>query len=647
MPQHHLRRRFEQAQDEILSAISDGPVALAAFQKHWSRLVVDFDEAAHLDRVDKDISMMAQSTAIMISTISESFLRLDAAASDRHTALTKSFHVILDDTAPPPSGLHKSASFDPVIDWLILNIHNPYPSTATKEELARVSGMSLESVSAWLQSSREQIGWTALAQHHFDGSRSAIMEAAHRAFIEPDATRPLSRIIQRAFAAIKLNAEKLRNAQCTDIPRETMDPSKSCTKAVELSIPRGNSDEGMGAMGNRLVTSIEDSLATKHLTQPSSPLSPPRVLQIPDVDETEQEDMTPPPPIAGRKRRAEDAQDSDSNDHSPARLLKRRKPGSSSSAIAHPSELIANPPLAPEQNLVSEAVISFQTHLTPESMSQRGDCSTASSYQLPSLTTLPSSNVTPSAYSRKRRSSDASCDIVPKRPRTIRSGPRLQTVSDSVLYGANEGLQDPVQFERWYQSVPNPVPVELASRVVDDPSPAAMVLNTPSDDFYNELPTLPADFFIPSQQIDLSDDDFQAMLASHSDDSLNLAPVDHDVLATLSFLDDIFPSSTSGLSNHLSQQPVQCILDLGCSAGSHDQTEGYSSDTRSSPSLLLHTPLSYLNSNSEPTWYTFDNVYQDDGLRALRNDEGVIFQELCNWIPSPCQSTSTVLQAYT
>nr|AGS09276.1 b1 homeodomain mating type protein [Heterobasidion annosum] len=520
MTRDGLVRRLEKAQDALLSALVEGPSALHDFQKMWLRLSADYDQELHLNRVDDDLSSMAHATALIVSTLSGSFLKIENATTDLRSSLIKRLEETLDsvdrsdDTANDSSLPFSSVPLNQgAHSWLIHNLHNPYPSPSVKEQIAWSSETSIQAVTSWFRNAREQIGWTTLAEHHFSGSRSAMVDAARRAFVEPDPTRSLPHNIEHAFLVIQQNAKRLS----TD----------------EYVAPQGSDRVQTGGPQN----------------VPSLPSSP-RALQLLEWDSgaEEEEDMTPPPPIAGCKRRAEVEPETDEPSQasiaSSIRSMKRRRfdediPLSSTSKSTRASHSqpssrtsIPNPKLA-----ASEVTLTTSPLPITSSMAVPGPP--------PALILIPTT-------SRKRRLSDARDDITPKRPRNSHSGPRMQAVSDPLLQSTIQSVPESVLFDSWHQSS-HVTPLEASKdKTSYSPSPTTTALNTPLLDVSCEaLPVVSPDFCIPLQYVDLSDEAFQAMLASGCDMSSDLNFVDQGVVEMLSSLDDLFPPSSSDLSNSL------------------------------------------------------------------------------------------------
>ena len=96
-----------------------------------------------------------------------------------------------------------------------------------------------------------------------------------------------------------------------------------------------------------------------------------------------------------------------------------------------------------------------------------------------------------------------------------------------------------------------------------------------------------ADLMVPSQQVDLSDEDFKAMLASGYNMSSMFMPIDQGIFETLPSLDDLFPPSFSGVET-LIQRPAQYMTDLGFQAVSTSQIEECQTQSSSVPTFLSY-----------------------------------------------------------
>ena len=76
-------------------------------------------------------------------------------------------------------------------NWLLSNLHNPYPSKEKKAIFAEESGSSPKDVDNWFINVRRRIGWNKLRSKYFENKRSKIVDAATRFFKEvPQALHP-------------------------------------------------------------------------------------------------------------------------------------------------------------------------------------------------------------------------------------------------------------------------------------------------------------------------------------------------------------------------------------------------------------------------------------------------------------------------
>nr|AGS09288.1 b1 homeodomain mating type protein [Heterobasidion annosum] len=621
MPTHGLFPRFEKAQNDLLSALVEGPAALETFEKQWMQLSADLDKETHLDHVDEELMAMAHTTASIVSTLMSSFLHLDDEATRLYDTLAKGVQDTLSTSSP--SSYHTSSdlkisSAGAAHHWLTQNIHNPYPSTSTKEELAKSCGLSVDCIVKWFRNARKHIGWTALARHHFEGSRSAMVQAARRAYVESDVTHPLPPHIQHAFSVIRKNIESLHyDARLPFSDIMGRDPLEGWSgDSARPIVPY----EQLGATQTK---DSEDSLCAiivRNIVPLDEENSESLKLLSSRWDDSE-EDTTPPPPIAGSKRRAdlepEIEQNMTASMTGGVRLFKRRRSGFRSDCahiLVQPSLPTSKPPTC----------LDSQVSYTPER------ASTISSHPVlipPRLASPPStiSSTQPSTAlptNRKRRLSDASSDIVPKRPRNMHSGPRTQTVSDPLPRAVPEVTQPTVFFEDWYQTLADAGSETLINDLSSIPSPATTALNTPSiDASYCELPVLSQDFIIPSQQVDLSDEDFRVMIASGYDMSSNFIPLDQGVFEIWPSLDNLFPSSCTGSSSLATVQPVQSMFDLDLNSESTSQHDAQP------------LPPSLLNASMQPphgTSFSPPILYQDIGFSIAGNE----LQQFTEWSTS-------------
>ncbi|TFL06092.1 hypothetical protein BDV98DRAFT_137967 [Pterulicium gracile] len=72
-------------------------------------------------------------------------------------------------------------SFEEIaVNWLALNVTNPYPSREEKSQLCTDSGTGADELDKWFHDKRRDIGWTALCKEKFAGSKKALKDAWDR-----------------------------------------------------------------------------------------------------------------------------------------------------------------------------------------------------------------------------------------------------------------------------------------------------------------------------------------------------------------------------------------------------------------------------------------------------------------------------------
>nr|AGS09282.1 b1 homeodomain mating type protein [Heterobasidion annosum] len=617
MPRHRLFHHFENAQNDLLSALVEGPTALEIFERQWVRLSAAFDQEARLDHVDEEFMTMAHTTASIVSTLTGSFLHLENKATNIYKTLSKDVQDTLATGLPFSHQVSSEFEFSAAHRWLTQNIHDPYPSASIKQELAQSCELSVDSISKWFHNARRYIGWTALARFHFGGRRSAMVQAARRAYIESDDTQPLPLHIEHAFSVIRKNIDSLQSDARLPFPHtmgrdplegRNADPAGPIVPDEQLGVTQSKGHEQPQSVNIvRDTAPLDESFGS------------PKFLSS-TWDDSE-EDTTPPPPIAGSKRRADLETEIEQNMQAArtggVRPFKRQR-SECTHILVEPSSPTSELPtsLNPQVSCIPEraSMISLQPIPIP-----------------PPVATLPStsSSTQPSnnhLTNRKRRLSDASSDVASKRPRNMRSGTRTQSVSDPFPRSVHEFVQDTVFLEDWYQTSTDAGSETFINDLPSIPSPATTALNTPSiDSSYCELPVLPQDTIVYSQQVDLSEEDFRVMIASSYDMSSDFIPDDLGVLEMWSSLDDLFPSSCTGPSNLPTAQPVQSIINLDFKSENNFQIEH---NAQSLPPSLLNASmqLSYGSSFSSP-------ICQDVGCSIVGNEP----QEFAEWPTSMYQ----------
>jgi len=105
-----------------------------------------------------------------------------------------------------PESLTQSPCTTSPAQWLLDNLHNPYPPGAVRCAIEGSPELGTRTVNEWFAKARQRIGWTRLLRDRFKGSRSAATDAAFRAFVRDDPRSPLDTELCAAFMAVKAHA---------------------------------------------------------------------------------------------------------------------------------------------------------------------------------------------------------------------------------------------------------------------------------------------------------------------------------------------------------------------------------------------------------------------------------------------------------
>lgn len=204
-----ILHRLTRAPFEFLSAVASSPSALYTFSEEWFGLRGDLDRALGLSLLSDEDIILARDAVSVVAVLGESFEELDRKAAAMKGEMEDIFASLsIEDHTPHPSELRISAPplrptlrssssqihIAPAYAWLSANIHNPYPSTEDKKRISVDAGVPVRTISTWFKDVRRAMGWVSLCKTHFQGSRALAVEAARRAFIEPEPVFLSSRV---------------------------------------------------------------------------------------------------------------------------------------------------------------------------------------------------------------------------------------------------------------------------------------------------------------------------------------------------------------------------------------------------------------------------------------------------------------------
>lgn len=429
----HFASRISQIENDLLNPIVDRS-SLTAFNDQWLALVKDLERAFESQVLSPSTILIAHELAHRVPIFVQTFIDLETLSEKLISSLdfeassilglsfsTNNTSASLAVADTDTSTLHNAgeqpsipAYIEPAYDWLLKNLHNPYPSPRKREEFALSAGSTRKDINSWFVDVRKRMGWNALRKRHFANKRVEIVDAATRFFIEDDPKRPLDPNIELDFAAIETRAKDLYSEKFSksdlalklDIAVKDMTPEMKvqAREAYRRMLSQKNDEKNVQL--SRAISSY-----------PSPDCSPDRSPELDLPPSVSCSNNTVPvldEPITTRKRRGSSPEPSD-NVNRPNKCLRLDITSPAFSGLPSPASL-------------------FHEEFN------ESDMSTAS---------LPSSTPLTSAPNRKRRLSDADVQGAPKRPRKISVGPRLHAVSDPLPMSS--ALLEASSFDGWFK----------------------------------------------------------------------------------------------------------------------------------------------------------------------------------------------------
>ncbi|KAG0707490.1 homeodomain protein 1 [Suillus ampliporus] len=452
-----IRQRFQQAEDSLIDSISRGEDSLVSFESSWSSLHADFSRCLSAGELSDDTVSIANMVASRVVIIANCFFDFHKIHEESRNQLLDSVGSILDGlnrvTISSPSmptaqnAQSPESSLPPFIEpaykWLLANIHNPYPSSDTKASIARSSGCSMNSISAWFVSARRRIGWTSICRKHFNNCRADTVDAACRAVVKEDPARILPHTVFHDFLQMKVAAQDLyasifiKSALAGELDAVVKDMTEEDRLRLEQEKKEHAQEEKNRREEEkkmrRMQRALERQAQKTHTAVASYPSpthsrspSPVPTLEESWTDESDdEEDDINPPVLAGRKRRASMTSDSTDSRQSLCadRPMKRLR---SSAQVPTPFAALPSPPSSSD-GLDGNDEVDIMAPSRPSSGS-----------------------------SRKRRRSDTDASAETKGPRGSLVGPRVHAVSDPLpSVSLESGIDD--WFHTNFFEIPGPV----------------------------------------------------------------------------------------------------------------------------------------------------------------------------------------------
>ncbi|KAG5725342.1 Mating-type protein beta1-1 [Termitomyces sp. T112] len=386
-----------------------------SFHARWSTLVDDLETAIKTKSLQDSTITTAYTLANRVTHVVQMFLDLEILAEKLMGSLLDDTSSALD-TAPTPS-YPIDTSAPPYLklsyDWLVENIHNPYPSSEIRDAIARTSGAARKDVDNWFVDARKRIGWNNARKAHFFNKRVDIVNAATR-FYANDEKLSLNQGAEHALVSIMKNAKDLYS----DKFGETLLASRLAAIVKDLT-PETKAEANAERM--RQVQLKKDRASYPSPDRSPGPSHPLPIPCEPCDDEVDAITIQ-----SSRKRRnlsVEPIELNQSEESSPAKRTRSEATPSSPKGLILPTGLPSPAPSMDEPLQANDSA----DQLSPPPH-------------------------TPASTSRKRRLSDSDGQYILKRPRHLSATPRPQTVSDPTpLF--NNLLFDETSFDGWFQQV--------------------------------------------------------------------------------------------------------------------------------------------------------------------------------------------------
>ncbi|KAG6807786.1 hypothetical protein H0H92_006395 [Tricholoma furcatifolium] len=400
-PDSEFLQRFSLIEKELIALDSS---TLDDFHNRWTTLVDDLVPVTEFlsDATMTTIYALVHKVSMVLQPLLDVELlvqRLSSALLDESPS-----------TAVTPSQLETPVvSFPAYIkascDWLVNNIHNPYPSSTIRDAIVVKSAAARKDVDNWFIDARKRIGWNDARKRFFSNKRIDIVDAATR-FFANDQKLSLSQEAEHALITIMKNAKNLYS----DKFYETMLASKLASAVKDLT-PETKAQ----AKAERL----QQLKLKKDRAAYPSPERSPEPSQLSPIPFGEEDDSAVQAiSVVGQKRRSSSTEISETEERDDSRSVKRSRLDTVSLPTGTATGLPS--PTSSVDELLPVAA-SSEISLTPSNP--------------------PTSN-------RKRRLSESDGKSIQKRPRHV--APDFQTVSDPLPLD-NDLLFDDSSFDGWFQ----------------------------------------------------------------------------------------------------------------------------------------------------------------------------------------------------
>nr|AAZ14916.1 mating-type homeodomain protein [Coprinellus disseminatus] len=320
--------------------------------------------------------------------------------------------------------------------WLLANLHNPYPSSKVKESMALQTGSPRKDIDHWFSEARKRVGWGDIRRKHFNNKQAGVVDAARRFFLDTDPSQPLPQVVESAFASVQLRAQELYSAKLEESPLATR------LDASLVHVQVGIKAKATGSTPRKANTP-PSARAARHYPSPRpSPVGPSCSLSPSPSPAPILQDLPP----TSSKRGSSALSGIGEEKGGPSKHCPRSIRVAQSHQNPKGNRLLSISFTSPEASLPSPVSSAFnETELRPP----------------PHCPAAP-------AFKRKRRLSDAEGLPSPKRTQTASTSPRPHTDSNTLPVAHATTAQFDWNQIRDYFTIPAPVslfPADIAEPV--------------------------------------------------------------------------------------------------------------------------------------------------------------------------------------
>lgn len=221
-------KAFRELEHNFLYALTKGDTAAADFAHKYSALKGLAFPGSDTSFDDLSTLTLAHAAASSISIIAGSFDELESQwnpeldlveqlvrsmslSSHEDEASTLNTNLPIEPKTKTVISINRLPieDLEPIREWLLQNLANPYPSLSAKRDLIKHTNVSMKILNDWFSHSRSKIGWTKIVKRHFEGDRPRAIDCAYRVLFGHESAHRQSKEVIRDFENMRRAAEAL------------------------------------------------------------------------------------------------------------------------------------------------------------------------------------------------------------------------------------------------------------------------------------------------------------------------------------------------------------------------------------------------------------------------------------------------------